>query len=342
MGTESFGYPLDVVILLFATVIVSVAVDLWVHRDAGSIGVKDATFWFVIWVSLAGLFYIYLYARFGSDPANLFLAGYLLEKSLSVDNMMVFVPIFASFGISGILQHRILYYGIFGALIFRAVFVAVGTSLFNLSPIVELLFAAIVAWSAWLLLKPGSDDEDTDYSNHWSVRLTRRWLPVIPKLMGKRFIVSHDEMIDAKESDGDTWGVVRNGAFYATPALLCLLCIETSDIIFSFDSVPAIIGITQEPLLVYSAVIFAILGLRNLYFVLAIAVKYLIHLEKAVAFVLIFVAAKLAASSIESAFGITTFHVTPMGSVYVVIGMLAIGVVASFFFPEKEAQAPRS
>jgi len=332
---ESFGFPLEAVVVLFATVALSVWMDLAAHRNKDEVTLRSATVWSVFWIALAVAFYFYIDMRYGEKWASLFLAGYALEKSLSVDNMMVFVAIFASFGIRGILQHRILYYGIIGALLFRALFVGAGTALFGLAAWVELVFALIVGWSAWALLTGGDDKDIADYSDHWSVRLTKRILPVVPRLVGKRLFVGR-RSLEALQQEDSSLVVTRKGIVYATPAFLCLMAIEVSDIVFAFDSVPAIIAITREPFLVYSAVIFAILGLRNLYFMLAGAARYLCHLEKAVALVLVFVAIKLGASAVDKTFGIETFHIPHDVSLWVVLGLIGAGVAASLIWPKKE------
>jgi tellurite resistance protein TerC len=251
--------------------------DLRLHKDSEDISIPNAVAWSLFWICL-----VHRVLFLSQDPsqqpniADLFLAGYILEKSLSVDNLMVFVAIFASFGIKGALQHRILYFGILGAVIFRMLFIAFGTSLFGLSTWIEFVFAAIVAWTGWKMLAGvGEDDEIEDYSDHWSVRLTQKLVPIFPRLHGGQFLVSHGHVKTVIGQDPSV-SVAREAAVYATPMLLCLVCIEVSDIIFAFDSVPAVIAVTREPLLVYSAVIFAILGLRSLYFVLAAAQKYLV------------------------------------------------------------------
>ncbi|MBU2712498.1 TerC/Alx family metal homeostasis membrane protein [Zooshikella harenae] len=333
---ESFGFPLEAVIVLFVVVIASVWCDLFSHRNSTEIKFKDALVWSVFWVSLAIAFYAYLYLRYDAKWADLFLTGYVLEKTLSIDNMMVFIAIFASFGIKGALQHRVLYYGIIGALLFRAIFISVGTSLFGLSVWVEFIFGLIVAWTAVLMLKGGGDDEVEDYSNHWSVRWTKKVVPVLPRLNGNQFFVKHANVEKLKAADSGLQ-VVGKAAFYATPLFLCLMCIEISDIVFSFDSVPAIIAVTEEPFLVYAAVIFAILGLRNLYFMLAVAAKYLCHLEKAVAIVLFFIAFKLCAQAAEHVWGVG-LNISHSMSLFVVLGTIALGVLASIVFPKKEAQ----
>ncbi|MDR3213484.1 MAG: TerC family protein [Azoarcus sp.] len=340
-----FGFPLEAIFIFFAVVAVSVYLDLFAHKKSTVITLRDAARWSIFWVSLALLFFAYLWIRFGKSWADLYLAGYALEKSLSVDNLMVFMAIFASFGIKGILQHRILYYGIIGALIFRAGFVVIGTGLFQASPWVGFVFAAFVIWSAIKMLQqPGNDEEIEDYSNHWSVRLTGKLIPVYTRLHLERFFVRHhdlfkDDAANATEDRGNAvsiGGVTRAGALYATPAFLCLMAIETSDIAFAFDSVPAVIAVTQEPLLVYAAMIFAILGLRSLYFVLAALTKYLVHLEKAVIGLLFFIGAKMALQSWNHAISDTGFHISPGWSLAIVLGMLALGILASFVFPGKE------
>ncbi|MDR0563567.1 MAG: tellurium resistance protein TerC, partial [Azoarcus sp.] len=157
------GFPVETLLIFLSAVAVSVWLDLFAHKRSTEITLADATRWSLFWVVLALSFYGYLWWRVGPEKADLYLAGYALEKSLSVDNLMVFMAIFASFSIKGILQHRILYYGIIGALVFRAVFVMIGTGLFHASPWVGFLFAAFVIWSAVKMLQQsGEDDEDVE------------------------------------------------------------------------------------------------------------------------------------------------------------------------------------
>jgi tellurite resistance protein TerC len=332
-----FGFPLEAIIIFLAVVGLSVYLDLFAHRKSTEITLSDSVRWSIFWVALALLFYGYLWVRFSKEWADLYLAGYALEKSLSIDNLMVFMAIFASFGIKGVLQHRILYYGIIGALVFRAVFVLIGTSLFLASPWVGFLFAAFVIWSGIKMLQAGGGDDTEleDFSNHWSVRLTGKMMPVYTRLHLDRFFVRHHELLEAN-GDKTANQVTRIGTRYVTPAFLCLMAIETSDIAFAFDSVPAVIAVTQEPLLVYAAMIFAILGLRSLYFVLAALTKYLVHLEKAVIGLLFFIGAKMTLQSWNHTVGDTGIHISPSMSLSIVLGMLALGVVASFVFPEKQ------
>lgn len=328
-----FGFPFEVLVVFFCAILFSIYIDLVSHRHSKEITVKNAALWSIFWISLALSFYFYLYFRFEPEWADLYLAGYVLEKSLSIDNLMVFVAIFTSFGIKDHLQHRILYWGILGALIFRAIFVVIGTGLFAASPWIGFIFAAFVLWSGWKMLRGGDDNEEEieDYTHHWSVRLVGKIMPVFPKLVQEKFFVKKNEL-----NADQIVSVTRQGFRYATPAFLCLMAIETSDVAFAFDSVPAVIAVTQEPLLVYAAMIFAILGLRSLYFILAALTKYLVHLEKAVIALLFFIGIKMGIQSWNHAVFDTGIHISANVSLYVVLGVLFIGVIASFIFPEKE------
>lgn len=330
----AFGFPLETVLIFFLAIGLSVYLDLFAHRHTKEITVKDASLWSLFWIGLALTFYGYLWIRFDKEWADLYLAGYVLEKSLSVDNLMVFMAIFASFGIADKLQHRILYWGIIGALIFRAIFVVLGAGLFAASPYVGFLFAAFVIWSAVKMLQDNGDNDEEieDYSHHWSVRWTGKLIPIYTKLFGERFMVKDAELNLQQKAF-----ITRQGLRYATPAFLCLMAIETSDIAFAFDSVPAVIAVTQEPLLVYAAMIFAILGLRSLYFILAALTKYLIHLEKAIIALLFFIGIKMGIQSWNHAINDTGIHISPNMSLFIVLGVLALGVIASFVFPEKES-----
>lgn len=328
-----FGFPFEVLVVFFCAILFSIYIDLVSHRHSKEITVKNAALWSIFWISLALSFYFYLYFRFEPEWADLYLAGYVLEKSLSIDNLMVFVAIFTSFGIKDHLQHRILYWGILGALIFRAIFVVIGTGLFAASPWIGFIFAAFVLWSGWKMLRGGDDNEEEieDYTHHWSVRLVGKMMPVFPKLLQEKVFVKHNEL-----NADQIVSVTRQGFRYATPAFLCLMAIETSDVAFAFDSVPAVIAVTQEPLLVYASMIFAILGLRSLYFILAALTKYLVHLEKAVIALLFFIGIKMGIQSWNHAVFDTGIHISANVSLYIVLGVLFIGVVASFIFPEKQ------
>lgn len=331
-----FGFPLETILIFFSVIAFSLFIDLFAHRHKKEISILDSSLWSGFWVSLALGFYFYLWVRFDKQWADLYLAGVALEKSLSIDNLMVFMAIFVSFGIRGALQHRILYWGIVGALLFRALFVGIGTGLFSLAPWVGFLFAAIVAWSGVKMLTARHDAEEiADYSDHWAVKITQSVMPIFPRLHAERFFVTRAIVNDLAKAD-PSLKLSKNAGLFATPAFLCLVAIETSDVMFAFDSVPAVIAVTQEPLLVYAAMIFAVLGLRSLYFILAALTKYLVHLEKAVIALLFFIAFKLTVQAGEHTFGWNFVHIEPNVSLLIVLGTLAAGILASLIWPGRK------
>ena len=339
---ESFGFPLEAIIILAVMVLFSMFIDLRSHSDRHEITFKDAIKWSVFFIAVSLLFYGYLYFRFDQEYANLFLTGYVLEKSLSADNMLVIMGIMASFGItSGYMQHRILYLGILGAIIFKGLFIGAGSALFALGPVVQMLFGLFVIWTAWLMLKgEDDDDDDVDYTQHWSVRYIKNHFPVAQGLIDDKFFVTKQQAEDAGvpvEVHGNWFSKMVLGGKYATVAFLCLICIEISDVAFSFDSIPVILAITKDPLLVYSSIIFATLGLRSMYFVLKVAIRYLVHLDKAVGIILVYVGGKLMLPALHQYIpGIPEIHIHHLTSLYIVLSLLRMGVIVSLLFPGKE------
>ncbi|HET9704379.1 MAG TPA: TerC/Alx family metal homeostasis membrane protein [Vicinamibacterales bacterium] len=275
-------------------VLVLLAIDLGVfHRKAHAVSIREAARWSVVWISLSLIFNVafYQYAQYalasdaglmaqpGFDPeaaarraALEFLAGYVVEYTLSVDNMFVFVVIFSFFRVPALLQHRVLFYGILGALLFRGLFIALGSVLLSYHWVV-VLFGAMLIVTGFKML--GSGAVETDPSKNPLVRLTRRLLPVTEDFQGKHFFTR------------------IGGQLHATPLFLTLVAIEVSDIVFAIDSVPAIFALTQEPLIVFTSNVFAILGLRSLYFVLAAAVVQFSLLRFGLAGVLMFIGLKM-------------------------------------------------
>ncbi|NHV25843.1 TerC/Alx family metal homeostasis membrane protein [Burkholderia sp. D-99] len=338
METTHIGFPPLTVAVFVGLALAALLLDMVTHRDDKPITLARASVWSVFWVAISLAFAGFLYVQHGAEVASLFVTGYALEKVLSVDNLFVFMAIFAWFKVPDGLRHRILYWGIIGAIVFRGVFVAVGTSLLALGPWVEIVFALIVAWTAVMMLKGGNDDEEEDYSQHLAYRFAKKLFPVWPKLYGHNFFVSRKKL-EAEVRKGEKgMSLAAKGGLFATPLFLCLVVVEVSDVLFAFDSVPAVIAISREPLIVYSAMLFAILGLRTLYFVLEALKRYLVHLEKAVVVLLFFIAAKLGLNATDHLFhhGIS---IDPNTSLLIVLAVLAIGILASVIFPEKgEAQ----
>lgn len=332
--TSHLGFPLEIVLIFVGVIGFSVLIDVRAYRKGALMSVKEATAWSVFWVFAALAFYGFLWWRFDRQWADLFLVGYVLEESLSVDNLMVFMAVFTSFNIKGLLQRRILFFGILGAIAFRLIFASIGTAMFAMSPWVGFLFAAIVAWTGWKMLTAGEGDEDlTDYSEHWSVGMTEKVIPIFPRLHLERFFINSHIVDELKEADPSI-DISRPAALYATPAFLCLIAVQVTDVMFSFDSVPAVVAVTGEPILVYGAMIFAVLGLRALYYLLAGLMRYLVHLEKAVIALLFYIALKLSIQASNELFHWPGVHIPPAASLGIVLTILGIGVAASLIFPE--------
>ena len=299
----------------FALVIVCLAVDLRAHRDDKPISTKNAALWSVFWIALSVTFAGYVAFSHGFTDGALFITAYLVEKSLSVDNLFVMMAIFSSFAVKDAYQHRVLYYGIIGALVMRLLFIGLGTGLvMQFGKYALAVFALFIIWSAWKMWQASKKPQEdiVDYSNHWAVRFTRRIFPVHHRL------------------DGHSFFTKQNGVRMVTPLFLCLVCIEVADIMFAVDSVPAVISVVGANMfLVYTSNVFAILGLRSLYFLLAAGKRHLAHLEHAVIIVLLFIGVKM----ILDVIGIV--HISPYISLVVVLLLLAGGVAFSLIRPGK-------
>ncbi|HDG1678740.1 TPA: TerC/Alx family metal homeostasis membrane protein [Kluyvera ascorbata] len=341
MDSTHIGFPAETVLVFVALSVGAIAIDLFMHRHDKPISLKSAALWSVFWVMVAMVFASFLYVHHGAEVASLFITGYALEKVLSVDNLFVMMAIFSWFAIPDRFRHRVLYWGIIGAIVFRGIFVAIGTGLLSLGPYVEVVFALIVAWTAVMMLKSKDEsDEIQDYSQHLAYRLVKRFFPIWPKLKGHAFLLNQQEVDEelAKPENRDVAiGRGAKAARYATPLLLCVAVVELSDVMFAFDSVPAIIAVSREPLIVYSAMMFAILGLRTLYFVLEALKQYLVHLEKAIILLLFFIAVKLGLNATDHIWH-HGYSLSATTSLYVVLSVLALGILASVLFPEKSGE----
>ncbi|EIP0297661.1 TerC/Alx family metal homeostasis membrane protein [Salmonella enterica] len=338
MVSTNIGFPIETVTVFIVFSVGAIFIDLFMHRNDKQISLKSAALWSVFWIIVAMAFAGFLYIHHGAEVASLFVTGYALEKVLSVDNLFVMMAIFTWFSIPDRYRHRVLYWGIIGAIFFRGVFVAIGTSLLSLGPYVEIIFAIIVAWTAVMMLKSDDDDDEIeDYSQHLAYRMVKRFLPIWPKLRGPAFLLNQKEVeaeLEKPENNEVTIGRGKKAAMYATPLFLCVAVVELSDVMFAFDSVPAIIAVSREPLIVYSAMMFAILGLRTLYFVLEALKQYLVHLEKAVIILLFFIAAKLGLNATEHIWH-HGYSIAATTSLYVVLTVLMLGIIASIIFPGK-------
>lgn len=262
-------------------ILLLLALDLGVfHRQAHVVSFRESLTWSAVWVTIALAFnygfYLYAAGRFGPETGERlaleFLTGYLVEKSLAIDNIFVFVLVFAYFGIPLKYQHRVLFYGIIGALVFRAIFIALGSVLMQYHAVVLLFGVFLIVTGLKMLRSPG---HDVHPERNPVLRLLRRWMPVTPTLHDARFLLR------------------INGRWHATPLLVALVFLEMSDIIFAADSVPAIFAISKEPFVVFTSNVFAILGLRAMYFLLAGAIERFHLLKYALALILIFVGLKM-------------------------------------------------
>lgn len=295
-----------------ALVLMLLAIDLGVfHREAHVVTFRESLSWSVVWVTVALLFnyvfYRYASAQFGPEAGTRlgleFLTGYVVEKSLAVDNIFVFVLVFAYFGIPLQYQHRVLFYGIIGALVFRAVFIALGSVLMQYHAVVLLFGALLLLTGVKMLFAP---EQKIEPDKNPVIRLFRRIMPITPQLHGQSFVVR------------------LGGRWHATPLMVALVFLELSDVIFAVDSVPAIFAITSEPLIVFTSNVFAILGLRAMYFMLAGAIDRFYLLKYALAFILIFVGLKMV--WLNEAFGGKFPIVWSLG---IIGGLLLAAVVAS-------------
>ena len=337
METTHLGFPPLTIFVFITLALGAMFIDMRSHRDDQPISLTKASLWSVFWILLSLAFAGFLYLQHGSEIASLFITGYALEKVLSVDNLFVFMAIFAWFKIPNGLRHRVLYWGILGAIVFRLIFVAIGSSLLSFGPWVEVVFALVVAWTAVMMLRSGDEEEaEEDYSQHMAYRFAQKLFPVWPKLYGHDFFVKRKDLeVEVQKPEHAGLSLAAKGGLFATPLFLCLVVMEVSDVLFAFDSVPAVIAVSREPLIVYSAMLFAILGLRTMYFVLEALKRYLVHLEKSVIVLLFFIAIKLGLNATNHIFA-HGYSISANASLVIVLIVLAVGVVASLLFPSPE------
>lgn len=305
---------------LFTLFVLSMlALDLGVfNREAHAVSFKEATIWSVVWISLALLFNVFLYYYVASDKSPEiaavvsleFFTGYIIEKSLSVDNIFIFVMVFGYFAIPDKYQHRVLFYGILGALVFRAIFIAMGSALMQFHWVIY-LFGGFLILTGLKMFYATSDEIEPE--KNLLIRAFRKFMPVTHELQGQNFFVKLE----------NRW--------MATPLLIALLFLEATDIIFAVDSVPAIFAITKEPMIVFTSNIFAILGLRSLYFMLAGVIDKFHLLKYGLAIILIFVGLKMVI--LNDLYG-GKFPISY--SLGFISSVLAVTIALSFLFPPKK------
>lgn len=299
--------------ILFGVIVIGLlAFDLgFVNRKSHASGLKEATLLTIFYVIVSLLFAGWIYLSLGVDKSYEFLTAYIVEKSLSIDNLFVFLIIFSYFNVSLKYQHRVLFYGILGALITRGIFIFTGITLINLFHYAIYIFGAFLIYTGIKLLSSGDDDkvnpEDNFILKHFS-----KYLPI------------------KKDYEGGSFFVKENLKYFVTPLFIVLLVIETTDVMFAFDSVPAVLSITRDPFIVYTSNIFAILGLRALYFVIARIMPMFAYLNYGLAVVLSFIGFKMVISDI--------YHIPINLSLGIVMSCLIISVIASIIWKKEDTE----
>lgn len=287
-------------------VVAMLALDLGVfHRKSRTVGMKEALVWSAVWIALAMLFFSGIWHWRGSEKGLEFFTGYLVELSLSVDNLFVFLLIFAYFKVPAQHQHKVLFWGVLGALAMRAIFIAAGITLMQKVHWILYVFGAVLVVSG-LKMAFGKDRKVHPEKNPF-LKLFRRLMPVTREYHGSRFFVKQEK------------------GWLATPMFIVLLMLETTDQVFAVDSVPAVLAITTDPFIVYTSNVFAILGLRSMFFALAGVMKLFAYLHYGLAAVLVFVGAKMLVSGF--------WTVPTLLSLVVIVGLLAVAIIASLLLP---------
>jgi tellurite resistance protein TerC len=302
---EQIGTPMQWGVF-FTLVAVMLALDLGVfHRKERRVTLREALFWSVFWTILAFVFNYWIYYQFGSQAGIEFLTGYVIERSLSFDNIFVFIVIFNYFAVPAQYQHRVLFWGILGALISRGVFIAMGAALIERFEWMILVFGAFLVYTGIKILV--QKEAEVHPEKNPVVRLFQRFVPLTPRYHGKSFFV------------------VENGLHVATPLMLVLVVIEATDVVFAVDSIPAIFAITRNEFIIFTSNIFAILGLRALYFLLAGLMHKFRYLGVGLGLVLVFIGGKMLTQR--------WVHMPTSWSLGVVLGILAVAMIASLLRP---------
>jgi tellurite resistance protein TerC len=300
--------------IAFAAVMaVMFLLDLFVfNRKSHEIRFREALTWTVVWVGLAAAFNIAVWIYLGKVKALEFFTGYLIEESLSVDNLFVFIMIFSYFKVSRAQQPKILKWGIIGALVLRGIFILIGIGLIERFHWIVYIFGGILVYTGIKMAFGG--EEKVDPEKNLMVRLLRKFIPITKGIRGDRFLVR------------------RNGIWAATPLLLTLVVVESSDLIFAVDSIPAVLAVTHDPFIVYSSNVFAIMGLRSLYYLLAHVIEMFAYLKLGVSFILAFVGGKMLLTDVVE----IPLHF----SLGVIIGVLTISILASLLIAGKGPRIP--
>lgn len=300
--------PLWIWAAFLAFITAMLALDLGVfNKESHRISSKEALTWSCVWIGLAVVFSGIVYQLYGVTKATEFLTGFLIEKSLSVDNLFVFVLIFTYFKVADKYQHRVLFWGVLGAIVMRAIFIFAGVALIERFHWLIYVFGGFLIYTGVRLFFD-KEDEEADFSQNFGVRLAKRLFKVSDKYDGNKFFT------------------MENGKRVATPLFLVLIVIEISDLIFAVDSIPAIFAVTNDVFILFTSNIFAIMGLRSLYFLLADVIDKFTYLKTGLSFILTFVGVKMCIAE-------TPYKIPSEISLAVVLGVLALAIVVSIYFP---------
>ncbi len=307
--------PIWAWMILAGVMLASLVVDLLVHRGNRGQGRKTAVLWSGVWIAIALAFAAWVAFQFGRDAAEDFVTAYVVEKSLSIDNLFIFLVIFSRLRIPRSQQHRVLLWGILGAFVTRAVFIASGAALLSAWHGVVYILGVFLIYAGIKTAREGAN-ETGDESEGKIIPFLRRHLPFTPRLVGNHFLT------------------IENGCRVATPLLLALIVIEITDVIFAVDSIPAVFAISREPFIVYSSNVFAILGLRALYLVLADLLTDLKYLRYALAAILVLAGGKMLTAE--------HVHLPHVVSLLAVLAILTAAIVPSIMARRRKARASRA
>jgi tellurite resistance protein TerC len=298
-----------------------IGADFLIGRNPHEVSVREAGIWTAVWVALAGLFGLGLALFAGGGPAGEFFAGYVTEKSLSVDNLFVFVLIMAKFAVPAAYQQRVLLIGVLVALVLRAVFIAAGATLIASFSWIFFVFGAFLIWTAWKLIKEAlaGHDADTEFEENRLMAAVRRRVPSTDRYHGTKMFVT------------------ENGRRLMTPMLVVMLAIGSTDVLFALDSIPAIFGLTQDPYIVFTANAFALMGLRQLYFLIGGLLKRLVHLSYGLSVILGFIGVKLVLHALHEA-GVHVPEISIAVSLGVIVAVLAVTTATSLIASRKAAR----
>lgn len=302
----------------FAFVVAMLSFDLFFHKKDSVVKVKEALLWSLFWILLAVAFNFGVLHYFGKMKALEFLTGYLIEESLSVDNLFVFILIFGFFKIEPRFQHKILFWGIIGAVIMRAVFIFAGVALIQQFNWIMYIFGAFLVYTGVKLLFEKEDDEYNPNKNIF-IKGFKKVFPVTDDKSRSRFFVRKEKIL------------------YATPFFIALLVIEASDLIFAVDSIPAVLSVSKDPFIVYTSNIFAILGLRSLYFALNGIMSYFYYLKYALSGILTFIGIKMCVNEFSSELGYY-FQISNLTSLAVIVSFLTVSILLSVAVKNKKDQ----